>query len=51
MKENGIILSRDVLADIDAQYPEIFDKIVEKAINEKVAPIAKKNSTSPVKEE
>ena len=29
LKKNKIILSRDILAQIAAQYPEIFDKISE----------------------
>ncbi len=29
LKENKIILSKDILAQIVAEYPEIFDKIVE----------------------
>ncbi len=29
LKEKKIILSRDILAKIGAEYPEIFDKIVE----------------------
>ncbi|UCG34641.1 MAG: 50S ribosomal protein L20 [Candidatus Omnitrophota bacterium] len=28
LKENKILLSRDILAVIAAQYPEVFDKIV-----------------------
>lgn len=33
LKENKIILSKDILAHIAAQYPEIFDKIAEVAKN------------------
>ena len=29
LKENEILLSRDILAKIAAEYPEVFDKIVE----------------------
>jgi len=29
LKENNVLLSRDILAQIAAEYPEIFDKIVE----------------------
>jgi len=29
IKEKGIVISRDILAQIAAQYPEVFDKVVE----------------------
>ncbi|MCM8787238.1 MAG: 50S ribosomal protein L20 [Candidatus Omnitrophica bacterium] len=33
LKEKNIILSRDILAKIAAEYPNVFDKIVEAAKN------------------
>lgn len=30
LKEKGVLLSRDILANIAAQEPKVFDKIVEK---------------------
>ncbi len=31
LKERGLLFSRDILAKIAAEYPEIFDKIIEAA--------------------
>ena len=35
LKENNILLSRDILAKIAAEHPEVFDKIVETTKKEK----------------